>query len=68
MFGESLGILTVICAIKEPRVMRHMNAEAALSLRLRWSRGWRCMVAAIATTLFCSFMWLWEMEVFEDGG
>lgn len=23
--------------------------------------------AAIATTLFCSFMWLWEMEVFEDG-
>ena len=22
--------------------------------------------SAIATTLFCSFMWLWEMEVFED--
>lgn len=30
MFGESVSILTVICAIKEPRVMRHMNTEAAL--------------------------------------
>lgn len=30
MFCKSLGTLTVICAIKEPRVMRHMNTEAAL--------------------------------------
>ncbi len=30
MFGESPSILTVICAIKEPRVMRHMNTEVAL--------------------------------------
>lgn len=30
MFGESLSISTVICAIKEPRVVRHMNTEVAL--------------------------------------
>lgn len=29
-FGESLSILTVICTIKEPRVMRHMNTEVGL--------------------------------------
>lgn len=29
VFGERLCILTVICAIKEPRVMRHMNTEVA---------------------------------------
>lgn len=30
LFGASHSILTVICAIKEPRVMRHMNTEIAL--------------------------------------
>lgn len=30
MFSESLSILTVIYAIKEPRLMRHMNAKVAL--------------------------------------
>lgn len=29
-FGKSLSILTVICAIKEPRVMQHMNTKVAL--------------------------------------
>lgn len=30
MFSESLSISTVICAIKGPRVMWHMNTEVAL--------------------------------------
>lgn len=30
VFGESLSILTVIYAIKELRVMLHMNTEVAL--------------------------------------
>lgn len=53
MFGWSLRISTVICAIKGPGVIRHMNTEAALTAAA--SRGLHSPAPAIATALLCSF-------------
>lgn len=65
MFGRSLRILTVICAIKGPGVIRHMNTEAALTTaarqRIAQPSACNCHRSVVL------FLWLWEMEVFEDG-
>lgn len=65
MFGWSLRISTVICAIKGPGVIRHMNAEAALTAaarqRIAQPSACNCHRSVVL------FLWLWEMEVFEDG-
>lgn len=53
MFGRSLRISTVICAIKGARVIRHMNTKQPLQLRR--GRGLHSPAPAIATALLCSF-------------
>lgn len=57
MFGESLSISTVICAIKEPRVMRHMNTEvalftAAVEQRIAQHSGCDCHHSVVHCALF----------------
>lgn len=65
MFGWRLRISTVICAIKGPGVIRHMNTEAALTAaarqRIAQPSACNCHRSVVL------FLWLWEMEVFEDG-
>lgn len=60
VLGKSICILTVMCAIKEPWVMLHMNTEGFLSFSIFFSRVWSRglhstadTIAALCSTLSC---------------
>lgn len=64
VWGEPLHLDSDLCHQRARSDAVHEYRSSSF-LWLRWSRGLHSTVAAIATTLFSSFMWLWEMEVFE---
>lgn len=70
VLGKSICILTVMCAIKEPWVMLHMNTEGFLSFSIFFFEGMEQRLAQhgwhYCRPLFHSFMCWWETKLFED--